>query len=175
MYLSRIEFSKFVSSLLISNGVTSPQKKIMQIWRPEVVNVHEIIIESHVAEWTPGFFSVFFSVLFSLSQKDFLQETDVFEVFPDDKEVKTCMSAQTEVSRFTSLENRVKRFSGLSSLLTAVSAIVRVNLEKKGKSVSKIESMEIAQRNLIKCIQRETLECPSSKLLNALLRNSRMS
>ncbi|XP_041480432.1 uncharacterized protein LOC121427921 [Lytechinus variegatus] len=83
------------------------------------------------------------------------QDVDV-EVSPDDVEVKSAATVHvTQVENFTYFEDRLTRFSSLHNAVSAVAVIVKCCYRKKDLSIDEVEARRIAERNIIRAIQKE--------------------
>lgn len=96
-----------------------------------------------------------------LTGPSFLWESEISpqeitaEVSADDVEVKSATVHATQAKNFTSFEARLTRFSSLQNALTAVAVIVKCCYRRKGLRIDEIESKQVAERNLIRAIQKE--------------------
>ena len=108
-----------------------------------------------------------------LWEKEVPSSTITCTISPDDKEVKK--NANTlhthRSSQFSSFESRLKRFSNLSTAIAAFATIIRCCARKKGSFMSRLESQEKAQEQLVILSQREAfadvnLESKSNPLRN---------
>jgi hypothetical protein len=90
--------------------------------------------------------------------------------FPSqDPEVKSATVHTTHQSHFTSLQERVQRFSSYKKAVTAVTTIIKACLHKQKKQISDIEVRKLGEKALIKAIQREAFENTNdSKVLKDL-------
>ena len=84
-----------------------------------------------------------------------INDTDI-EVDPQDKEIKSATVHTIQRSKFTTFEERIRRFSSLRRAVSAAARIVMCCACKQGKEMSHLEAKKRAEQNIIKCIQRES-------------------
>jgi hypothetical protein len=106
-----------------------------------------------------------------LWERDITPEQVDVQISPEDVEVKSATARMTHKTNLsptdepilTSFEERTGRFSSYTKLIRAVSVLVNCSLKRHGKNLSKLETQKIAERNLIRAIQKETFEDPGRK------------
>lgn len=104
-----------------------------------------------------------------LKGPDFLWQREItmndadIEVDPQDKEIKSATVHTTQGAKFTTFEERIRRFSSLRRAVTAVARIVMCCARKRGKEISDVEAKKRAEQNIVKCIQRESFDVSDLK------------
>ena len=86
--------------------------------------------------------------------KEVVAKEVICEVSSEDVEVKST-THRVQGSTTSSFEEKVSRFSSYKKALTAVGVIVKCCAHRKGKSLTDVEARQIAEKNLIRAIQKE--------------------
>ncbi|MCK5873000.1 MAG: hypothetical protein KAG26_09250, partial [Methylococcales bacterium] len=99
-----------------------------------------------------------------LRQSNVSHEQDFFSIPDNDVEVKFCKSTTTTETFFTTFEKRAQRFSTKQSLIRGVAVIVRRCALSHDRTLTKLQSLEIAEKKYVSCIQRESFASPTAAL-----------